>query len=396
MQRCEFSFPSRSVAKALTAAAVLGLSQAASAMDPAAIPLGINKGIHLQVGTPTDAYFIENSDWGAGWLTEGSGSNQYEQLVGIDPDVGPNGEVAFRFKWRWPMGGTEVKGYPTVISGKRPGSAGGAPIKLPNGSITSPVGATPGTALPLQLPVKSLKSKFAINNLSAPTGLGQLSYDIWLQSAPEQGKTRASSSITHEIMIPLQNWGNYGGHINGRNHRWYDHDVTIGGRLYHVYAFKGEDGGVDYNFNQGSLDGSYGRTGHKFIVFQPDVLPMAPGELDLAAFVNHVATRKDVKGNPWAQGNEYVGSVELGVEPVVGTGDLVISDFKVSTGGLTPTPVSAQSAQAACSGSSEWVQRKQYAAGSVVSYLGQSYVAKFANPGYTPTISTYYWSPSAC
>jgi chitodextrinase len=40
-----------------------------------------------------------------------------------------------------------------------------------------------------------------------------------------------------------------------------------------------------------------------------------------------------------------------------------------------------------------WVQGKLYAAGSVVSYSGKLYRAKYANPGYVPTISTYYWAP---
>ena len=46
--------------------------------------------------------------------------------------------------------------------------------------------------------------------------------------------------------------------------------------------------------------------------------------------------------------------------------------------------------------SSSWVQGQAYAAGSIVSYNGNLYSAKFANPGYNPTISTYYWAPYAC
>jgi chitinase len=45
---------------------------------------------------------------------------------------------------------------------------------------------------------------------------------------------------------------------------------------------------------------------------------------------------------------------------------------------------------------SNWAQGKQYAVGSMVSYSGKLYVAKFANPGYIPTVSTYYWSKQAC
>ncbi len=43
-----------------------------------------------------------------------------------------------------------------------------------------------------------------------------------------------------------------------------------------------------------------------------------------------------------------------------------------------------------------WVQGRYYAAGSVVIYNGTSYRAKYANPGYNPTISTYYWAPAGC
>jgi hypothetical protein len=31
-----------------------------------------------------------------------------------------------------------------------------------------------------------------------------------------------------------------------------------------------------------------------------------------------------------------------------------------------------------------------------VTYSGSTYKAKYANPGYNPTISTYYWSKLGC
>lgn len=43
-----------------------------------------------------------------------------------------------------------------------------------------------------------------------------------------------------------------------------------------------------------------------------------------------------------------------------------------------------------------WVMGKSYAAGNLVTYGGKPYSAKFANPGYNPTVSTYYWAGSAC
>ncbi|MDB5869073.1 MAG: hypothetical protein JWP96_1405 [Polaromonas sp.] len=48
-------------------------------------------------------------------------------------------------------------------------------------------------------------------------------------------------------------------------------------------------------------------------------------------------------------------------------------------------------------GSPVWVMGQQYAAGDIVTYSdGNSYIAKVANPGYNPTISTYYWSRYSC
>ena len=98
-----------------------------------------------------------------------------------------------------PAGSAEVKGYPSILSGKKPGYASqgsyvnGNPIKLPDGSISqvAPAGATPGTFLPLQLPLKSLKAKFDTQWVTQPTGQGHLTFDIWLQSAP--GRTAASA-----------------------------------------------------------------------------------------------------------------------------------------------------------------------------------------------------------
>ena len=43
-----------------------------------------------------------------------------------------------------------------------------------------------------------------------------------------------------------------------------------------------------------------------------------------------------------------------------------------------------------------WVMGQYYAAGSIVTYQGRMYRAKYANPGYNPTISTYYWAPYSC
>jgi hypothetical protein len=285
----------------------------------------------LQTGFDHDAYWVEDGVWGAGALTRGTftgiNGTQYEQYTGVSPNIGPNGEVSFRMAWKWPTGTTEVKSYPSVVSGAKPGwynswtTPGGYNIRLLNGTDSSiyPSGATPGTFFPLQLPIASLKSSFSYSHLSTPTGRGHLSYDIWLQSSPTQAYGFGASPITHEIMIPLNNWGDYGKHLVGRNPAWYSHDVTIDGRLFHVYVNKDANGVVRPNFGGG----------WKFVVFQPDAFIPPGTTLDVAKFVNYVATQKDSTGTPWGNGNEHMVSIELGVEPVDGVGDLQISNYRV-------------------------------------------------------------------
>ena len=52
-------------------------------------------------------------------------------------------------------------------------------------------------------------------------------------------------------------------------------------------------------------------------------------QLDLAKFINYTATRRDVYGTPWANGNEWAVGVELGVEPQEGVGDIQVTNYRV-------------------------------------------------------------------
>jgi chitinase len=46
-------------------------------------------------------------------------------------------------------------------------------------------------------------------------------------------------------------------------------------------------------------------------------------------------------------------------------------------------------------GSSQWQQGTQYHTGDIVTFNGSLYIATHDNPGYDPTISTWFWSPYA-
>ena len=301
---------------------------AAPAFDFGTIPLGIWPTTLLQIGRDTDAYFVEDGVWGAWGLTRGgytgpTGLN-YEQYTGVSPKTGPNGEVGFRMAWKWPMCCNEIKSFPSILAGQKPGwfntwtTPGGFDVQLPDGSFsqTFPSGATPGTFFPLQLPIASLKTSFSYQHMSPPSGRGHLAYDLFLQQTPDQ-VGGFGTNISHEIIIPLDYWGGYGQYPT-RNPGWYDHDVTIDGRLFHVYVVKDANGVVTPSF----------AGGWKFIIFEPDQ-PIAPGTLDLAKFINYITTRRDSAGTPWANGNEYAVSVELGVESEQGVGDIQVTNYRV-------------------------------------------------------------------
>jgi len=281
-------------------------------------------------------YWALDNRWGQGALTEGTALHQFEQAIGVFHD---GIQSAFRAKWRWPnpTGSAEVKGYPAAIYGRQPGCAstgdrpGGMLVQTARGDpiLKAPSGETPGTRLPLQLPLTApflVSARYKHN--APPSGLGHLSIDAWLQSTPDQGYGFVRSSITHEFMIPFTNWGNYGGYPNGRNPNWYDHDAWIDGKLYHVYCSKGSDGRLLPNF--GSLDGTHGgRRGWKFIVFQPDVFNPDFTAINLQSFIRYAMGRKDSAGTPWVAGNEYLTSAQLGIETVAGSGDMTMYDLKI-------------------------------------------------------------------
>ncbi|MFI5868455.1 glycoside hydrolase family 19 protein [Streptomyces sp. NPDC051546] len=64
-------------------------------------------------------------------------------------------------------------------------------------------------------------------------------------------------------------------------------------------------------------------------------------------------------------------------------------------GGNTPSP--SPTTPTACNHPA-WAAGAQYATGAIVKYgpNGQYYIATHDNPGYDPTISTWFWSPYAC
>lgn len=311
----------------------------------------------LQVGNvATDTYWVINNPWGSTGITEGTGSEQWQQNIGRALTVGPNGEVACRWTWVWPqfVGGvstdpnagwphSEVKGYPSIIYGGKPGlgsnpaspwpswsyavrNPDGAQAPVPPGApgnitgqwmsaggsvvLTNTTGTTPGSNLPKQLPISTAIEISGRYQLSA-TGKGQLSFDFWLHNTGIQyhGGIGTAQGVTHELMIPLRNWGDYGRHgvPGGRNPGWFLYDTVIGGVTYHVYR-------ADF--------------GWSFVVYQHDGVAH-PLDVNGKFSVNIQGIIADMVSHGLAS-NQYLVSLELGIEQVYGSGDVTLYDYRVN------------------------------------------------------------------
>jgi predicted chitinase len=62
-----------------------------------------------------------------------------------------------------------------------------------------------------------------------------------------------------------------------------------------------------------------------------------------------------------------------------------------------PASAATTTTAASCSSYPSWVAGRSYVAGDIVRYTdGRAYIAEHDNPGYDPTISTWFWEPYAC
>lgn len=95
---------------------------------------------------------------------------------------------------------------------------------------------------------------------------------------------------------------------------------------------------------------------------------------------------------PWP----YTGWCSLGGAYAPATGFAWRDAWSVVTScGEAPAPTPAPPSTGACAASA-WTAGKSYRTGDIVSYGGKYYVATHDNPGYDPTISTWFWSATTC
>jgi hypothetical protein len=231
------------------------------------------------------SYVVHNNQWGKGLITD------YSQCVAMG-GVAVDGSVSARWTWRWPAHppgyeGSEVKGYPAILFGQRPGY---------------PV--TPGSNLPMQVnAISQITSSWSTR--STYTGTGQLAFDLWLTRDATRYPSFPQTPITHEIMVSLESYGDY----VMNNPAWFVEERTISGIRYRI--FKVDD------FPPG------GSQRWRFLVFRM-LTPMTQGTLDFKPLFDYL------KSKGFIRGDEYLSSIEFGTEPVEGTGDVTVDSFKAT------------------------------------------------------------------
>ncbi|MER5767738.1 chitinase [Streptomyces sp. NPDC001985] len=73
----------------------------------------------------------------------------------------------------------------------------------------------------------------------------------------------------------------------------------------------------------------------------------------------------------------------------------VLAAAGLATASLIPTASPAAADE--CTTAPNWQQGTNYVPGNVVKYRdGKYYIAEHANPGYDPTVSTWFWNPHTC
>lgn len=252
-------------------------SAPASAPTAFAHPADETLRFHMQceeaVTAASGSYEVENNVWGKGALTD------WSQCVGATNSTRRG--LAARWTWDWKSQDNQVKAFPEVVFGHKPGTA----------RSTTPL-----------LPRKLGEMRRVIMDYDISTqrsGTGNLSVDIWLTDTPNP-TTFAVPPITHEVMIWLETFGPM--YAGGEQ----IDTVSIHGIPYRVYV--GEKFGL----------------GWRYIAFKPENPPMQPvAQIDLMPYLLYLQTKGLVTPE------SHVANINLGNEIISGAGTTQVNHLAI-------------------------------------------------------------------
>ena len=252
-------------------------SAPASAPTAFAHPVDETLRFHMQceeaVTAASGSYEVENNVWGKGALTD------WSQCVGATNSTRRG--LAARWTWDWKSQDNQVKAFPEVVFGHKPGTA----------RSTTPL-----------LPRKLGEMRRVVMDYDISTqrnGTGNLSVDIWLTDTPTP-TTFAVPPITHEVMIWLETFGPM--YAGGEQ----IDTVSIHGIPYRVYVGEKFD------------------LGWRYIAFKPENTPMQPvAQLDLMPYLLYLQTKGLVTPE------SHVANINLGNEIISGAGTTQVNHLAI-------------------------------------------------------------------
>ena len=252
-------------------------SAPASAPTAFAHPVDETLRFHMQceeaVTAASGSYEVENNVWGKGALTD------WSQCVGATNSTRRG--LAARWTWDWKSQDNQVKAFPEVVFGHKPGTA----------RSTTPL-----------LPRKLGEMRRVVMDYDISTqrsGTGNLSVDIWLTDTPTP-TTFAVPPITHEVMIWLETFGPM--YAGGEQ----IDTVSIHGIPYRVYV--GEKFGL----------------GWRYIAFKPENTPMQPvAQIDLMPYLLYLQTKGLLTPE------SHVANINLGNEIISGAGTTQVNHLAI-------------------------------------------------------------------
>lgn len=193
----------------------------------------------------------------------------------------PKGGVSAQWTWDWKYEGDNVKAYPEVVFGQKPG--------YPKSTTT---------LLPRKL--SSMQTIAVDYDVQVEReGAGNMAIDMWLTNIPNP-TTFAAPPITHEVMVWLEVYGPMftGGQQVDK--------VRINGTLYRVFV--GEKFGL----------------GWRYVAFAPNSPMQTSGHMDMMPFFMYL------KGKGLITTEEFLATVNFGNEIISGAGETKLNRFAVT------------------------------------------------------------------
>lgn len=256
---------------------------------------------------PDGVTTVNYEDWGT--ITDNGyviNSNPWNEKKAPDPHAqgiftGVSNGVSF-FGWQWNWNNSNdytILAYPEVFCGNSPFGSMGT------------IGHTPG--YPYAIGGHSFHSTFDISIATSPVKgeeCWDLAYDIWILSSSCDTANYGRSDIKCEIMVWLDSEG-------ALLSRWLGNPAD---------TITGNGSKFDYYYYENQADGNGPGGTHPYAAFSSEKPIHSSSGFDFAPFLSYL----EAKGVLTA--NDYVATIELGTEVVIGSGQTIVRNYSVSVG----------------------------------------------------------------